>query len=216
MGISFVRFLLWVFGSQQLRFLLPVYPLLAIATAYTIDQLSESVLRRPSLKLFLPTLTVGLATISLFYQTQFILQYKTLDAVIGRDSRDDFLANAVGDYPAARYIKDQLEDEHKVMMLGDGRSYYCLPRCVPDPDHFRWAGEIYSRIDGQSLASWFNEMGFTHIMVSWEDLDFLLQHDPRGIMRSSAKELLAWKEEGCLKPVFEDRWAEVDEIRCQE
>ena len=216
LGFSFLRFVLWAFGSQQLRFLMPIYPLLAIATAYIIDQLSENVFQRSSLKLFLPALTVGLTSISLFYQFQFILQYRTLDAVIGRESRDEFLANAVGDYPAARYINEQLEDEHKIMMLGDGRGYYCLPKCVPDPDHFRWAGELFSRNDEQTLASWFNEKGFTHVLISWEDLDFLLQHDPKGIMRSSAKELLKWKEEGCLKPVFEDRWAEVDEILCQE
>ena len=216
LGISFVRFILWALGSQQLRFLMPIYPLLAIATAYIIDQLSENVFQRPSLKLFLPALTVGLTSISLFYQFQFILQYRTLDVVLGRESRDEFLASAVGDYPAARYIKEQLEDDHKIMMLGDGRGYYCLPKCAPDPDHFRWAGEIYSRNDGQTLAAWFNEKGFTHVLISWEDLDFLLQHDPKGIMRSSTKELLKWKEEGCLKPVFEDRWAEVDEILCQE
>jgi len=216
LGFSFLRFVLWAFGSQQLRFLMPIYPLLAIATAYIIDQLSENVFQRSSLKLFLPALTVGLTSISLFYQFQFILQYRTLDAVIGRESRDEFLANAVGDYPASRYIKKQLEDEHTIMMLGDGRGYYCLPKCVPDPDHFRWAGELFSRNDEQTLTSWFNEKGFTHVLISWEDLDFLLQHDPKGIMRSSAKELLKWKEEGCLKPVFEDRWAEVDEILCQE
>lgn len=216
LGISFVRFLLWAFGSQQLRFLLPIYPLFAIATAYTINQLTENVLQRSSFKLFLPALTVGLTSISLFYQIQFIFQYRTLEAVTGRESRNEFLSNAVGDYPATHYIREQLNDEHKVLMLGDGRSYYCLPKCVPDPDHFRWAREIYSRSDDQTLASWLNEMGFTHLMISWEDLDFLLQHDPKGIMRTSAKELLAWKEEGCLKPVFENRWAEVDEIQCQE
>lgn len=216
LGISFVRFILWAFGSQQLRFLMPIYPLLAICTAYIIDHLSTDVFQRSSFKLFLPALTIGLTSISLFYQIQFILQYRTLDAVIGRESRVEFLSNAVGDYPATRYIKENLEDEHSVMMLGDGRGYYCLPKCAPDPDHFRWAGEIYSRNDEQTLASWFNEKGFTHVLISWEDLDFLLQHDSKGIMRSSAKELLAWKEEGCLKPVFENRWAEVDVIICQE
>jgi len=214
LGISFLRFVLWALGSQQLRFLMPIYPLLAIATAYIIDQLSENVFQRSSLKLFLPALTVGLTSISLFYQFQFILQYRTLDVVIGRESRDEFLANAVGDYPASRYIKEQLEDNHKIMMLGDGRGYYCLPKCVPDPDHFRWAGEIASMRGESTFSLWFQEMGFTHVMMSWEHLDFLLQHDPTGVLHASLKELLDWKEDGCLRPVFENQSVEIDEIIC--
>jgi hypothetical protein len=58
--IAGARFLLWSLGSQQIRFLLPIYPALAIGAAYIIGRLERSRTISMKLGLFFSFLTIGL------------------------------------------------------------------------------------------------------------------------------------------------------------
>jgi hypothetical protein len=208
------RILFWWLGSHQTRFLLPVFPALAIATAYVITRLITVRPQRTTLHLFLPLLALGLTVITIYYQMVLTIQFKPLGVVIGTESREGFLARIVKDYPAVAYIQKNVPDTDRILLLGDGRGYYCLPQCMPDPDHFRWAGEIATLPDLTALGKWFSQMEVTHILLSWEDLDFLLQHDPMGVIEKAARRLLEWRDSGCLRNVFSDNWVELYEITC--
>jgi hypothetical protein len=65
------------------------------------------------------------------------------------------------------------------------------------------------------LPEWFDSIGATHIMLSMEDLDFLLQHDPQGVAWTALERLAAWRQAGCLQEVFNDGGASVLSVTCR-
>ena len=213
--IALARGAVWALGTQQTRFLLPIFPTLSVATAYVMDRWQPGFRTRIPWRQFLPMLTVGMMAITLFYQGAFQWQFRPLGAVIGRESRGEFLARFVRNFRAVRYAIEEAPVEGRVLLLGDGQGYYCLPACIPDPDLFRWAAEIAERDDNAALAEWFDSIGATHIMLNTEDLDFLLQHDPQGVARSAIDRLSAWRQAGCLQEVFNDGWASVLRVTCR-
>jgi len=52
-------------------------------------------------------------------------------------------------------------------------------------------------------------------MLSMEDLDFLLQHDPQGVAWTALERLAAWRQAGCLQEVFNDGGASVLSVTCR-
>lgn len=214
--VSLGRMILWAIGTQQLRFLLPIYPALSVCTAEVIGRLlpASPPHRRPG-RIFLPALAIGCVTVTLFYQIVALATYRPLGTLVGLESRNAFLSRIVADYAASRFIADHLPPSSRVLLLGDGRGYYCGEQCLPDPDHFRWSAEISALDSQEELVSWFQTRRITHVLLSLEDLDFLLQHDPQRVVHAALDRLLAWRDAGCLEARFEDRWASVWEVVCR-
>jgi hypothetical protein len=122
----------------------------------------------------------------------------------------------VGDFAASRFIREVLPETARVLMLGNGRGYYCVPKCLPDPDHFHRARQITELSPDISLDAWLKNLGATHIQISYEDLDFLLQHDPKGVMRQAFNEISSLTYDACFGKVYDDQWVEIFEIKCDE
>jgi hypothetical protein len=214
LALAAVWCLAWSLGSQQIRFLLPVYPALAIGTAEVIGGLSRPGAGRIPWHTFLPNLSIGLMLLTLFYQVRVLGEYDLLDVVIGSESRQQFLSRAALDLPALQAADLLIEGTGRVLMLGDGRGYYCLPGCIPDPDHFRRAAEI-ARLPVERLAQWFADQRADYLLLSWEDIDFLLQHDVDGNMAEAIRAVGHFKEAGCLRSRYSDEWAELFEVVCR-
>ena len=211
--IAGARILLWSVGSQQLRFLLPIYPALAIGTAQVVEQIRFGRRFSPALPP-LAALAAGLTAITLFYQVRIAVDYKIIRVIVGSESREIFLSRTVRDYPAMQAALKLNPPPDRVLLIGDGRGYYCEPWCIPDPDHFRWAAAIAGLPDQASLGSWFTSQGISHVLLSLEDLDFFLQHDPRGVMEQATRSLIGWRDAGCLQPEFVDEWTELHRVAC--
>jgi hypothetical protein len=188
----------------------------ALLSAVSINDLSRRLTRQKILRLFLPLLSVVLIFIPIFYQAQIMKQYRTIDVLVGRTSRDDFLEQAIGDYAAARFIQAELPDSARVLMLGNGRGYYCVPKCIPDPDHFHWARQIVDLQSSTSLITWLRDMDVTHLLISIEDLDFLLQHDARGVMLKAFNSVSTISSHECFDQAYADRWTEIYSLKCVE
>jgi hypothetical protein len=208
--------ILWFFGSQQLRFLLPIYPLLATLAACAMVALIRRSKALSSLDLFLVWLPIALIFIPIFYQAQILREYRTVDVLVGRITRETFLEQAVGDYSASRFIQDSLPDSARVLMLGNGRGYYCAPKCLPDPDHFHHAREINDLEPPMNINAWLRMKGATHFLISIEDLDFLLQHDPLGAMNKAVTKVINVTEGTCFSEIFRDDWVVIFEAKCLE
>jgi 4-amino-4-deoxy-L-arabinose transferase-like glycosyltransferase len=213
--LACIQFALWALGSQQTRFLLPIFPILAIGTAFVANRILAQTKGRFPWKLFFPSLTIGLVALTLFYQIVIVTGFSPQLPSLGLESREEFLSRVVRDFPATVFINDHLPPTTRTLFIGNGRAYYCMERCVPDPDHFRWAREISDAAENQALASWFSQNGFTHVLLNIEDIDFLLQHDPYEVMRRAITALRDWKAQGCLNMIYEDEWASVLEVTCQ-
>jgi len=214
--LSMARFVIWALGSQQIRFLLPIYPFLAISTAYLVTNLIPARLTRKALHKFPRFLVVGILFITLYYQLIIILQMKTVGVSIGMESRSNYLSRVVRDYPAVEFMLSSIPESKRVLLFGNGQSYYCLPKCIPDPDHFRWAGEIASLSSDSELGPWFRRKGVSYLLLSREYLDFLLQHDPEGVMKYAIGRINRWSEAGCLNEVYRDEWNVLYKVVCED
>jgi hypothetical protein len=206
------RFIVWAAGSQQTRFLLPIYPILALSAAHVIVRVSSRLRHGVMIPLVFPSLAVGLMLVTMYYQGA--VSFGGWKAVAGLETESMFLADTIYDYPATRFIEDSLPDGSRVLLVGDGQSYYCPTKCIPDPDHFHWGYLIHKATEGNRLGEWFKENGFTHLVFSRGDFDFLLQHDQDGLMRQVYLDLVHWSDEGCFKQVFQSEWVSVLEIGC--
>ena len=217
LGISAARIGIWFVGSQQLRFLLPIAPAMAIAGAYVIDRIAALQReRRWPLPTLLPALAVGLLSVTLFYQLVMVRQFRPFLAPLGLETRSEFLNRMVKDFAVGRMARELLPEGSKVLLIGDGRGYYCLPACLPDPDHYRWSAEIADLPSDASLTGWLARVGATHVLFSIEDLDFLLQHDQQEVVRAAIQRLAAYREAGCLDEIHRDEWVVLYEVACPE
>jgi len=191
------RALLWAFGSQQIRFLFPIYPVLAIVAAYSIRQVAQDRRMRPISRMFLPALAVGLMLIPIFYQLRILMDTGAAMTVAGLSSKYEFLRRSVTGFDELSKLPVSVDS--RVILVGDGRGYYCLPNCVPDPDHFRWVTEIASHQSCEEFSTWMDGMQANYLLMNWEDLNFLSQHDPKGLLRAGLARVLEHEQNGCLQ-----------------
>ncbi len=195
--LAFARAIGWAFGSQQIRFLFPAYAAIAIAAAYSIVQVSRDQRLRPSFRMFLPAVTVGLMLIPIFYQIRILLDTGTLVSISGNESRREFLARNISGFEEYSALEEA--SDGRVLLVGDGRGYYCQPICLPDPDHFRWSLAIGAQSSCAELTTWLQGLKAKYILLNWEDLDFLSQHDPHKVIADSLSNLSGLEQQGCLE-----------------
>lgn len=69
-----------------------------------------------------------------------------------------------------------------------------------------WIELVETMPDPGAIAAHLQARGFTHVLVSWDDLDFLLQHDPRGRLLRSTEFLVESFIPQCLELVYENRF----------
>lgn len=214
-GVSILRMGLWVLGSHQIRFLLPVYALLALLTGYSIQKLVSRFNRVKTLGFFFRTLALGLTLITIFYQIQVLRSFNPLGVISGSVSKSRFLHNASRDFPAKAYLSESAPGATKVLLIGNGRHFYCQDICIPDPDHFRWSSAIAGLDSDEELKVWLAERHVSHILLSAEDLGFLQSHDDQRIIASALETLQGYREAGCLSEVYRDDNSTLYENLCQ-
>lgn len=145
------RFILWSLGSQQIRFLMPLFPILSIVTAWVVvDFLSRLVASRVS-GIMKVGILGGLITTTIIYAMILQNDIRPWSVIIGTESKNDFLTRTVFDYEAIKYIHDHLGEDDRVMMMWDGQGYYCGDMCIPDAEQSRWTQLSASVNDVQSI-----------------------------------------------------------------
>lgn len=212
MAFSLARIVLWFFGSQQLRFLLPAMPWLAIGAAYALVRMKDRLSGR-SLRLWRlwEVLAVAFLGVPLLLQLGMMVQFRSAQTVVGAISQDEFLRPRVKDYAVAREL-ELAQAQGKALLLGVGRGYYCPTRCVTDPDHFGWAALIRQSTSCADLTALLRDDGITRIVLSREDLDFLLAHDPAGALHATLATLDVLAREDCLRAKRIDDWLTILEL----
>jgi hypothetical protein len=53
------------------------------------------------------------------------------------------------------------------------------------------------------------------LMLSIEDADFLLQHDPDGTLRQAVMKISYWHDQSCLVETYSDSWTRIYEFECK-
>jgi len=207
-------FLLWSAGSQQIRFLLPLFPLFAVTAASVILRVGEAL--RPhrwawAVGAMLVAVPVGLA----IFWSGFLIWYARPGGVIaGLESKRAFLERRVPNFRAMEFVDRAIPETGRVLMLWDGEGYYCDARCLPDTDQSQWPRLAANQPDPDELASTLRSLGVTHLMYS-RDSDVLVEErDPRGVHRRTREYLFGRFRKRCAVEIYGDGWVSIYELRC--
>jgi len=131
-----VRFGLWAGSSQQMSFLLPAFAFFSVAVAHLIYGISSR--RNWRIGFSLRAFAIGMVALTLLAMLSYVIRSEPWRVVVGSESRSDFLERTLEGYRSRRFIKDHLEQDDKVFLVGDGRRYYCPQQCIAEVDQFAW------------------------------------------------------------------------------
>jgi hypothetical protein len=212
--LTLLRCGVWILGSHQTRFLLPIFPQMALLTTVGLLLLVEHPVFKRSGRILTQGLVGGVVSASLVYSIMFLVGVSPHRVVFGFESKDTFLRRRVADYPAKVFQQEALSPEARVLMMWDGQGYYCDERCLSDTEHSRWTRLATSSGGVIPLASRLHAMGVTHLLFSIGDAHFIFQHDPLGEHRQAAKFFLEKFRPSCTKEIYQDQWISVFEITC--
>lgn len=204
--VSLGFFLLWfAFVSHQLRFLLPIVPLLVLAAAYFAVWLYDRA-RLPVVQvaLLLGVIVLVARETPWLYAGERELFVQRAPYLSGQVSREAWLDTQIDSMPLFRYANTQLPTDAKVLLLPyENRTYY-LDRS------YIWGHPISQRIipfeqfsSVEQLETTLRELGITHVIDNpkwiYEGLRYW-QHD-RALMlalRDQCGEPLAENGEAVL------------------
>jgi len=120
--ISTGLFVFWLFSSQQLRYLLPATPGLAVAIAVAGQGLDRSVNRA------VHVLVLAAAALGLPVLVAWFLTLDPTRVVLGGEPRESFLARRLDYYPYYQVVNRDLPPSAKVWLIDMRRDTYHLDR----------------------------------------------------------------------------------------
>lgn len=207
---TFLYFIWWFFGSQVIRFLLPVSAFLALFAGDVIERFPKV----PGNVLKIVFIT-GLMVYNFVFQVVTFRNSRAIDYIAGQRSSDDLLHLFVEDYGVKQYIQEELDPDERALFLWDGRGYYCDERCIADTEQAMAVGLALDSPPPEELSQKLLNMGITHLMFSANDAGFFIRlHDPEGLHRSAREYYLEKFLPTCGRSVFKDGGMELFEIDC--
>ena len=139
-NLTVLQFIAWAMGSQQTRFLMPLYPCLSILASAVLLSLSEIRKKLRWDRILAFGAVGGMIIFSLIMMFQYFIQIQPYKVVLGSTSKSDFLSSVMVDYSVINYINKQLPENAKVMTPWYGKGYYCNSKCYPDVGPSKWTG----------------------------------------------------------------------------
>ncbi len=198
LAFSLLTFLFWAFSAQQIRYLIPLFPLLAIVTGATLSHLRD---RKYGFAL-MAFIVTGCLIFNGYHISRQFLKVQPLRVAVGVESRDNFLNRTLSPYRMYRFANDHLHSDARVFLIFmKNYTYLCNHSCYSD-SMFE-AHTLQKILSEESSASGvrtlLKDMGFTHLMY---DAIFLLG-DPSPLSQEQ-KILFESFQRQYLRPVHHD------------
>lgn len=124
-GVAATVFLFWLFSSMQLRYLIPILPLLAIAIAAAVEKVAE---RRSALYMAAKYSISVAAVVGLITSFAWFLQKAPLRVVLGGETRDQYLTRNLDYYPYYQALNTTTAKDARVWLINMRRDTYTLDR----------------------------------------------------------------------------------------
>jgi len=160
----------------RIRYILPMVPPLVILLVYGIHNVYLRI-ARPS---YLFAAVALLLTLNGIYLWNYFHAVSPLDYLKGRESREAYLSRMLPDYPAFRYINQQLPPAAKVYLIFMGRRvYYCERDYFYDASDNPWVllRMIQGSKNGDEVKPKLGQRGITHLLVREELLKRFLDNN---------------------------------------
>ena len=179
-GVAGIMFLFWLFSSEQLRYLLPIVPVLGIAIVYSASAISEKI--GGTFRLVAQLALVAAAIAGLLVSFAWFLQKAPLRVVLGGENRDEYLARNLDYYPYYQWLNAETTPDSKVWLINMRRDTYNLDRPVFSDYLFEdWTLRkmVWDARSAQELRARVASMGIKYVLTRH---DFLFDFDKSTIV----------------------------------
>ncbi len=170
-GVAGVMYLFWLFSSEQLRYLLPIVPILAIAIVASAEKIGGRVARVAQCSLIAASVCGLLTTFAWFCQKA------PLRVALGGETRDEYLTRNLDYYPYYQEINANAPTDAKVWLINMRRDTYNLDRPVAADYLFEdWTLRkmVWESRSSQELRAKAASLGVQYILTRH---DFLFDYD---------------------------------------
>jgi len=164
LAASLIYFVFWALTSQQMRFLLPWLAVFWPAWLIPVATVERKTLRNAA---FWAVLSIS--TLSLVDTAKYLGDVKHWNYVLGRETRDGFLARMSKVYPCIEFINEELPDDAFVFMVQAGNRGYYMERKFYSDSVFEWISfkTLVNRSKTpEELRRRLRTLAFTHLLVS--------------------------------------------------
>lgn len=167
LGVAGLYFILWALSSQQMRFLIPILPLLAIAGALAVAELGQR-LKPTAEPMF--RWGAGLGVIALLMVVSSSMVVPTW-RMLGRYLELDDPVMEVGAHPVFGYINETLPEDARLMLLNTNHGFFCEREFVADSffEASQLNAALRSRDGKQGIQATLEEMEITHLLIENRD-----------------------------------------------
>jgi hypothetical protein len=211
-----LRFLVWAMGSQQTRFLLPLFPALALLAASALVSLARRFQTRWKGTMPLVYVIAGLAvSLTLVFQMGVFGNMLPTNVIVGRESKSEFLKHRLGNFTTLQFVQQNLSSDERALMMWNGMGYYCGTRCLPDADHLNWTRLIDSTSTPTAVATQLKERGITHLLFDEREAEYFQRHDPTGQHQRALEFFVQEFLPSCAEEVYRDSYMLLVEIDCR-
>ena len=124
-SISGIVYLFWLFSSQQLRYLLPIVPLLAIAIAAAAESVGGVTIKRAWMYSFTAASVLGALTTFAWF-----CQKAPIRIALGGETRGEYLTRNIDYYPYYETLNTEAPTDAKVWLINMRRDTYNIDRPV--------------------------------------------------------------------------------------
>ena len=185
-GTSGIVFLFWLFSSQQLRYLLPVMPGLAVATIVSANLISRksAAFQKAIFAGFLITSFAGILTSAAWFAEK-----NPIRVVFGGETAEDYLSRRLDYYEYYKIINKDLPLDAKVWLINMRRDTYHIERpFFSDYIFENWTLKklVEESKDVNELRRKAKQMGITHVLTRH---DFLLDYRRTDIVEEKRAEV---------------------------
>jgi 4-amino-4-deoxy-L-arabinose transferase-like glycosyltransferase len=163
---SLLYFILWGMLIQQLRLLVPIFPVLSIILALFIYKTPKAWRRTRLCILFFCLFTFA---INSYFHLDYLRRIAPHKYLSGIQSEAQFLESHLPSYTAIEYINHHLTDQDKVLFvfLGNGL-YYCKRPYVYDPvfEANTFMDAIKASTSAREALVHLSQKGITHMLIN--------------------------------------------------
>ncbi len=126
---ALLTFLFWASSAQQIRYLIPLFPLLALVTGAIMTRYRN---RKRIFALLLCIVAASLAFNGYHIIREF-MKIAPLRVAVGIESRDEFLSRTLPHYPMYRFVNRNLPPDARVFLLYmKNYTFLCDRDCYAD------------------------------------------------------------------------------------
>lgn len=158
-----LTFLFWASSAQQIRYLIPLLPLLSLLTGAIIARYRN---RRVTFALLLCIVAASL-TFNGYHIIRDFMKISPLRAAVGIESRDEFLSRTLPHYPMYRFVNRNLPPDARVFLLYmKNFTFLCERDCYSDSmfEAHTLQKILREEASADGVRSRLKAMGFTHLL----------------------------------------------------